>query len=302
MRMKRTISVFIFTLVLVQLVAAQELATSTISITVSETGRAFIALTIPRPENVTLYLPYPTEKLEVFDKKGPLSYFRNKTFLTFSPTSNESAVTFSTDALTSKSGSIWTLNFTFPTSFYMLEVNIYLPSSIIRHIESYPKIEPFIELANKQITISWLVQDGEQFSCAINYQPKAGALSGTTEAYFYYLLLALGLISLAGVASAIYLKRRKVIPIQPATLQPSTNLTTVLPTLDERERKIIDELLKFGGKTTQAKLYYSTGIPKATLHRTLKELERKNIIKLVGVGKTNLVEFSEWALEKKPFT
>jgi uncharacterized membrane protein len=45
-------------------------------------------------------------------------------------------------------------------------------------------------------------------------------------------------------------------------------------------------------------VFMRTGIPKSTLSRTLKSLERRNLIELRPIGNTNLVVIAEWMLEK----
>lgn len=68
----------------------------------------------------------------------------------------------------------------------------------------------------------------------------------------------------------------------------------VLKTLGEREKKIVRLLVKNGGAMRQAKIYNTLLIPKTSLVRALRSLERKNILKLEPFGKTNSVSLSEW--------
>lgn len=68
----------------------------------------------------------------------------------------------------------------------------------------------------------------------------------------------------------------------------------VLKTLGEREKKIVRLLVKNGGAMKQAKIYNTLLIPKTSLVRTLRSLERKNILKLEPFGKTNSVSLTDW--------
>jgi uncharacterized membrane protein len=72
----------------------------------------------------------------------------------------------------------------------------------------------------------------------------------------------------------------------------------VMKILNEKERAIVEEVIKAGGKLTQMEVFMRTGIPKSTLSRTLKSLERRNLIELRPIGNTNLVVIAEWMLEK----
>ncbi|MCS4541960.1 MAG: winged helix-turn-helix transcriptional regulator [Euryarchaeota archaeon] len=295
---KAIIKLLLVFLVIVQISAAQELPfesfteetnlpSGIIEIKIQENGWVSVRAGIVAYGRTELSLPYKTDNLEVFDAEGTLPYTKNKTILVFTPRANETYISFSTDALTSKSGSIWVLNFTSPTLFEMLEINVYLSNAILRSSESYPKTEPFVEPFNNQIKISWLVFAPDELDFTIKYQLK------TAEVYKNQWLMLLGtiLILIGAISGIIYLKRRKMLPKSQLQVIPPA-LKVILPTLDEKERKIIEELLKAGGKTTQAKLFHLTGLPKSSLHRILKELENKNLIKITEIGKTNLVELA----------
>jgi len=67
-----------------------------------------------------------------------------------------------------------------------------------------------------------------------------------------------------------------------------------LKTLGEREKKIVRLLVKNGGAMKQAKIYNTLLIPKTSLVRALRSLERKNILKLEPFGKTNSVSLTDW--------
>ncbi len=102
--------------------------------------------------------------------------------------------------------------------------------------------------------------------------------------------LIVGVIAI-GASFFFFKKRKKGLP---------KKSEEIIETLDEREKHIVDFLISAGGNSTQAKIYHETGIPKTSLHRYLKKLERKNIIKIKDGGNVNKVSFTEWFCPGSP--
>lgn len=69
-------------------------------------------------------------------------------------------------------------------------------------------------------------------------------------------------------------------------------------TLKDKEKEIIEFIVESKGKTTQAKIYHETGIPKASLFRYIQALTMKNIIEVKKIGKVKKIKFSDWFLEE----
>ena len=67
----------------------------------------------------------------------------------------------------------------------------------------------------------------------------------------------------------------------------------IMNTLTENESKIVNLLIE-NKRLTQKKIRYLTGFPKSTLSRTLKHLQRKNLIEMKRVGISNVVYLKEW--------
>ena len=67
----------------------------------------------------------------------------------------------------------------------------------------------------------------------------------------------------------------------------------VLATLSEREREIVKFLLKCGGRAKRSQMQHKLLIPKTSLLRNLRSLERKNIVKLTPFGRNLLAEIEE---------
>jgi uncharacterized membrane protein len=75
-------------------------------------------------------------------------------------------------------------------------------------------------------------------------------------------------------------------------------MSDVINTLNEREKNIVELLIKNDGKAKQAHIVRELLLPKTSVSRALEALEKKNIIALKPYGKTNIVELSEWFLQE----
>ena len=87
--------------------------------------------------------------------------------------------------------------------------------------------------------------------------------------------------------------------VKKGEIEITSEIARVMETLTDRERAIVNALLKHNGEMTQADLRYETGIPKSSLTGILRSLERRKIVKKKEWGRTNVIELSEWFLSKK---
>jgi len=71
----------------------------------------------------------------------------------------------------------------------------------------------------------------------------------------------------------------------------------LLRTLAEKEKRVLEKALEEDGQS-QKTLLHKTGLSKATLSRTLKNLEQKQFIRLVQDGYTNRIYITEWFRNK----
>ncbi|VVC01240.1 Carboxypeptidase regulatory-like domain protein [uncultured archaeon] len=86
---------------------------------------------------------------------------------------------------------------------------------------------------------------------------------------------------------------REKIPEEEASKYDSAKVKAVLSTLSEREREITRFLLKSGGRAKRSTMQHKLLIPKTSLLRNLRSLERKNIVKLTPFGRNLLAEIIE---------
>lgn len=68
----------------------------------------------------------------------------------------------------------------------------------------------------------------------------------------------------------------------------------VLATLSDREREIVKFLFKSNGRAKRSSLQHKLLIPKTSLLRNLRSLERKRIVKLTPFGRNLLAEIDDW--------
>ena len=88
------------------------------------------------------------------------------------------------------------------------------------------------------------------------------------------------------------------VPEKPTTPGLPKRAIDILKTLKPKESAVVNFLIENGEESTQAKIYYSTGIPKTSLSRILQSLENKNIITSEKIGKKKKVKLTDWFMEK----
>ncbi len=67
----------------------------------------------------------------------------------------------------------------------------------------------------------------------------------------------------------------------------------ILKFLNPSERKVVESLIEKEGELLQSEISRTGEMNKLRVHRTVKDLERKNIIKVEKYGKTNRITLSE---------
>ena len=98
---------------------------------------------------------------------------------------------------------------------------------------------------------------------------------------FSLTFLIMGIISLLSGISIWNLIREKEIK--------STKKAILDVFLLPEEKKVINEIEKYGGSLTQSEIVKSTGFSRVKVHRIIKNLERKNLIIKQQYGMTNKI-------------
>lgn len=84
-----------------------------------------------------------------------------------------------------------------------------------------------------------------------------------------------------------------------ATLSPPTHdirsphVKAVLSTLSDREQEIVKYLFANGGRAKRSSMQHKLLIPKTSMIRNLRSLERKNVVKLTPFGRNMVAEISD---------
>ncbi|MBN3037766.1 MAG: hypothetical protein JW834_04955 [Candidatus Diapherotrites archaeon] len=94
-------------------------------------------------------------------------------------------------------------------------------------------------------------------------------------------------------AARIEKKKRPVIRVE-----KKASVDELIQTLPEREQGIIRLVLENKGELTQAQIFKLTRIPKTSLSRAIKSLERHNFVEIEEFGKVKKVRLAEWFKEK----
>ena len=74
----------------------------------------------------------------------------------------------------------------------------------------------------------------------------------------------------------------------------TTRIQTIIQTLSERERLVVQHLLENKAESTQARIRHSTHIPKTSLARILDALQKKGILSYDSDGLTKKVNLTTW--------
>ncbi|RLG76659.1 MAG: hypothetical protein DRO23_00290 [Thermoprotei archaeon] len=62
------------------------------------------------------------------------------------------------------------------------------------------------------------------------------------------------------------------------------------PLIDEKDRQILEVLRKLGGEAAQTTVVKYTGLPKSTISRKIKKLEKLGYIKVIKRGRVNILK------------
>ena len=223
-----------------------------------------------------------------------------------------------TNALTSKYGDRWSIKFTTDAYACYTEYHtiFYLPCGVmLGEINCSHGLAHSTAISNDSFVIDIQGCNVESPMTIIEYhQPLEGTGSEGIDSgsgfIFGYLSLAIALAALAlALIIAIAIARMKkrgggtrheggTTAVKGVVIETTADMLRVMETLTDRERAIINALLKHNGEMTQADLRYETEIPKSSLTGILRALERRKIIIKKERGRMNVIELSDWFLSK----
>lgn len=209
-----------------------------------------------------------------------------------------------TSALTSKQDDAWSLNFSIDGLYSDFSVTFYFPqSAAISKVTVSDGINYYVSAGSESLE---LVAQG--FSVAapeilVSYKQSLEVQRKEPD----YLAAIVILFVLAIVILAkVYSRGKEAAEEEVAIPQTekkeilvTSEMKKVMETLSENERRIVETLIRDGGKATQAKVRRETSIAKSSLSGHLNALDRKKIIKKREYGRTNIIELSPWFLGEK---
>ena len=238
------------------------------------------------------------------DAVASLSFLNNSEYIYDNDTKQLYALT---NELTDKSGADWTLRFSSCAYYTDYHTVFYLPDVIrLGRINCSPTMQYFVTVSNCSFVIDVQGYDVESPMTEIEYQeqleqpeqPGRGDTNTNTNTNITIMqpLLLLIIVPIAVLTALLVLyfyfyfaKKRSAIGgaeeykadregRKGTGIEISSDMMRIMETLTERERGIVNALLKHNGEMTQADLRYETGIPKSSLTGILRNLERRNII------------------------
>ncbi len=206
-------------------------------------------------------------------------------------------VEYQTNELTSKNKEEWSIQLNgLPETVQQLK--IVLPSNM--QINGFDPVAT-IFFDDLHLVVVWNRNNLSTHSASLSYS----ALSEAKENPLGQWLLV-GVIALAVIALVVFRFRKKLfqktVSVRPLqTLDPkalfSQGQAEIVRTLSEKEKTVLAKVAESDG-CSQKLLAQKTGLSKATLSRTLKSLEQKEILQLVQDGYSNKVFLKEWFKNK----
>ncbi|MBN2013771.1 MAG: winged helix-turn-helix transcriptional regulator [Candidatus Altiarchaeota archaeon] len=228
--------------------------------------------------------------------------------------------------LTSKKGSIWSFNFSTTSTPGQTIVNVRFPEGT-DVLSLRPKD---ILRSSKNLTAEMsLYPQTTYFSFEYDYRINQRGVVGQDNIFYFLAVIALFLLVFV---YSVFRRRRKgvskertedgvvgeggdvievpegghegmeVSHIEDVTLvegaQSRKIKSSVINMLEENERKVLGVIEQADDEITQAYIYKTTGIPKATLSDLMKRLEKRNIIERRKEGRTNWIKIQKWVFNE----
>ncbi|MBD3210708.1 hypothetical protein GF318_04985 [Candidatus Micrarchaeota archaeon] len=192
---------------------------------------------------------------------------------------------FSSNSLTSKSGSLWTLAFSPPEGS---EATVFMPPySTIESVSPNPE-QISSEGSRARITV------GSATVAVVEYRleslpppPEQNASTG--------LLALAGAIIIASIILGLSLKRQEK-QEKKKSLALTEGKREMMGTFNDNGKGIVNYLLKSGGKARRNTLERKTGISKSSLSMALNRLEKRRIIEIDRGSTTHYVKLSDYFL------
>lgn len=302
---------------------------SLIDLKVEETGRVSvnetISLSAEDPDPYSVLLPENTEVSSVYYSGGPLAFsvsedvgWKNLTFPLPRAQGKPRVdvfIEYISQRMTSKSEGVWKLEFSTPVTASRSIIKIGFPrNSTILNWTPY-RFSPAPD-------ILYIYPDTFYVNFTATYQFKGGGVGSeddknSNNLYAYALAFAAFMVVLVYVLLKVLRRKHpETIPAQQPQAEASNEVSapeasvqedsgqegvngrelkeSVSKMLEENELKVVDVLRGFEEEITQAQVYHTTGIPKASLSDIMNRLERRNIVERTREGRVKWVKLKKW--------
>ncbi|HDS45951.1 MAG TPA: winged helix-turn-helix transcriptional regulator [Methanomicrobia archaeon] len=213
-----------------------------------------------------------------------------------------------THALTEKSGERWMLTFTTTANYSTYQAVFYLPPAIsLGRITCSDQLEYLVSTANESLVVEFHGYEVQGPGVWIAYQQPLTTPSEATgvnafDPGYVILIVLLAIVSLM-LSVGFLMVRLGSEPgpvekprVRSMKIKQTPAMARTMETLTDRERAIVNALLKHNGEMTQSDLRHETEIPKSSLNSILRALERGQIIKKNAGRRKNVIELTEWFL------
>jgi len=171
-----------------------------------------------------------------------------------------------TSSLTSKHGSVWTLNLNL-VEYDSILLDISLPSNL----DSITSIEGNANIISTQDHTISIIDQG-----ALNFEVSYTLKEKENFAWMIWIIL----IAILFLAYHLYQKHKK----------KKNRYDSIKSLIGDNEEKIIDLLVKSNSPLRQKDLRKQLGIPKASFTRYIINLEKKKLVVREGEGKNKIVK------------
>lgn len=299
-----------------------------ITVGVEESGKVTFKKTIElaKPgETLEQQIPPDAEDVQTYSNQGIIPYTitagEETTILQTKPPENTPTLTldYTTQQYTSKTNGLWTLGFTTPSTEARTIIKINFPanSTILNWTPHRFSVGPDTLYIYPDVNET-------NFTATYQFKGEGETIPPTPQDNRVYYLAAAVILLLAVIAALLLLRRRKakaVTGIQIADIKirqgaqesivevteeelvaPEEKKTkplkdSVMKMLEENEKKVVDILRAHDEEITQAQIYHTTGIPKASLSDIMNRLERRNIVERTREGRVKWVKLKKWVYQ-----
>jgi uncharacterized membrane protein len=182
-----------------------------------------------------------------------------------------------TQTLTTKQGEVWTLNFEAQEEFETYSLEVIFPSGV-EIIKA--KASGASAITTKEGKTALITSGNGQIAVQIEYKLNSSAKETPNFTLFGIVLI---ILIMTGIALFAF---KKMKPKKEKKKYDKEVLT-------DRQKQIAEVIEKNNGKATQAEIQKELGLPKASLSRNLRTMEKKGMIRKDKKGNTMLIRFTE---------